>query len=220
MHIWVFQMRTLWSVVLLSFCCIVFADLSADAASPVRPLVILDAGHGGNDEGTCVQMIQEKRLALMCALMLRKQLDAMGYRVIMTRARDVYISLPQRVSIANKNKASIFVSLHFNAAKNTEAKGVEVFYCDNHEPKRTRASQRLANYVLYDVIDETEARSRGVKKANHHVTRETTMPAILVEGGFLTNREERLRLKEMGYLEKIALGVAKGIDKFLKTTPT
>lgn len=188
----------------------------AEDPSIVRPLIVLDAGHGGNDEGTSVQMLQEKRITLMCALMVRNHLDKMGYRVIMTRSRDTYISLPRRVSIANKNRGAAFISIHFNAAKNTAANGVEVFYCDNHEPVRTRASQKLANFILYDVLDETEAKSRGVKKGNHHVTRETTMPAVLVEGGFLTNKEERLLLKTRAYVDKIALGIAKGIDKFMK----
>lgn len=186
-------------------------------ADPLKPLIILDAGHGGNDEGTCVQMLQEKRLTLMCSLLVRNQLNDMGYRVLMTRTRDIYLSLQRRVSIANKNRAACFVSIHFNAASNTSAKGIEVFYCDTHEPRRTLSSKRLANCVLYHLIDETGAKSRGVKRGNHHVTRETQMPAILVEGGFLTNKEERLLLKDNSYLDKISRGIAEGIDKFLKS---
>lgn len=189
----------------------------ASDPAPLKPLIILDAGHGGHDEGTAVQMLQEKRIALMCSLMVRNFLDEMGYRVILTRTKDVYLSLPRRVSIANSNRGSCFVSVHFNAASNVAAKGIEVFYCDNKEPKRTRASQKLANCILYHVIDETSAKSRGVKKANHHVTRETQMPAVLVEGGFLTNREERIQLKTKTYIEKIARGIAEGVDKFMKS---
>jgi N-acetylmuramoyl-L-alanine amidase len=191
----------------------------ADTPDPalVKTLIILDAGHGGHDEGTAVQMLQEKRIALMCSLMVRNFLDEMGYRVILTRTKDVYLSLPRRVSIANSNRGACFVSIHFNAASNAAAKGIEVFYCDNREQKRTRASQKLANCILYHVIDETNAKSRGVKKGNHHVTRETQMPAVLVEGGFLTNREERVQLKTKIYIEKIARGIAEGIDKFMKS---
>lgn len=201
------------------FLCLIVCKCGFAAPDPVgtRPLIILDAGHGGNDEGTSVQMLQEKRIALMCSLMVRNFLDEMGYRVMLTRTRDVYISLPRRVSIANKNGATCFVSIHFNAANNVAAKGVEVFYCDTHEPKRTRSSQKLANCVLYHVIDQTNAKSRGVKKGNHHVTRETQMPAILVEGGFLTNKEERLQLKNTAYIQKIAHGIAHGIDKYMKS---
>jgi N-acetylmuramoyl-L-alanine amidase len=195
----------------LLFAAPVFADKTS------APLVVLDAGHGGNDQGTSVQMLQEKRITLMCALMVRNFLDEMGYRVILTRTRDVYISLPRRVAIANKNRSNLFVSIHFNAAKNQAAHGVEVFYCNGKEAKRTRSSQLLANCVLYHVLDQTDAHSRGVKRANHHVTRETEMPAILVEGGFLTNRDERLLLKDRVYIEKIARGIAHGIDKYLKS---
>lgn len=208
-------MRILFLIFSLIF---VKVDFAQAVDFSMKPLIILDAGHGGNDEGTCVQMLQEKRITLMCALMVRNYLDEMGYRVIMTRTRDVYLTLPARVSIANKNRAACFVSIHFNAASNINAKGVEVFYCDNRDPKRTRSSQRLANNVLYNVIDETSAKSRGVKKGNHHVTRETQMPAILVEGGFLTNKEERLLLKDSAYINKIAHGIAYGIDQFMKAS--
>ncbi len=184
---------------------------------PVKPLVILDAGHGGYDEGSKVQSFQEKRIALTTTLLTRKYLDEMGYRVVLTRSRDTYLSLPQRVSIANKNKGSLFVSIHYNAARNHDAHGIEVFYCDKTEAARARASHRLANTILYHLLDETQARSRGVKRGNHHVTRETEMPAVLVEAGFITNQEERKRLKSRDYLDQIAKGIAQGIDKYLKS---
>ena len=185
----------------------------------VKPIIILDAGHGGYDEGSKVQSLLEKRMTLNTTLLTRKYLDEMGYRVILTRSRDVYISLPQRVSVANRNKAALFVSIHYNAARNEEAKGIEVFYCDKAAAERVRASHRLANSILYHLLDETAAKSRGVKRGNHHVTRETEMPAALVEAGFITNNEERELLKSREYQDRIAKGIAQGIDKYLKSVP-
>ena len=185
-------------------------------ASCHKGVIILDAGHGGSDEGTKVQSLMEKRVTLLTAFLTKEALEERGYRVILTRSRDVYLSLPKRAAIANRMKGTLFVSIHYNAAQNTEAKGVEVFYCQTENSARTRSSKRLANCVLRYVIDETKASSRGVKQGNYHVIRETEMPAILIEGGFATNPEERLHLKDRKYLQKIAQGIALGIEKYLK----
>jgi N-acetylmuramoyl-L-alanine amidase len=93
---------------------------------------------------------------------------------------------------------------------------VEIFYFDAKEQWRARASRRLANCILYRIIDQTEAVSRGVKQGNFHVIRETEMPAVLVEGGFMTNREERVNLRDRAYLDRLAVGIAQGIDKYMK----
>lgn len=185
-------------------------------STAVKPVIILDAGHGGTDEGAKVNAFMEKKLTLSTALLTKKYLEQYGYRVIMTRNRDTYLPLQRRVSIANKMKGSLFVSVHFNSSPSVEAKGIEVFYFDSKELWRTKASKRLANCILYRVIDQTEALSRGIKQGNFHVIRETDMPAVLVEGGFMTNRDERAKLKEKAYLDKLAMGIAQGIDKYMK----
>jgi N-acetylmuramoyl-L-alanine amidase len=109
------------------------------------------------------------------------------------------------------------VSIHFNASVSQDAEGIEIFYYPTNGNERVRASRKLASYILYHVIDATEAVSRGVKKGNFHVIRETSMPAVLVEGGFVTHQGERSRLKDRGYLDKLAGGIAKGIDRYVKT---
>jgi N-acetylmuramoyl-L-alanine amidase len=190
---------------------------AAPMTYPANPLVIIDAGHGGSDEGARVHTFLEKRVTLKTALLTKKRLEERGYKVILTRSRDIYLSLPRRVSIANKMKGAIFVSLHFNASRNPIAKGVEVYYCGNKEKWRARASRRLADYILYQLVDQTEAVSRGIKGGNFHVIRETEMPAVLVEGGFVTNEEERGLLKTKNYLDKIAEGIALGVDKYFKS---
>lgn len=184
--------------------------------SNLKPLVILDPGHGGQDEGAKVNAFMEKKLTLITTLLVRKHLETLGYRVIMTRTKDHYLTLPRRVAIANKAKGSLFVSVHFNSAPSLEAQGIEIFYFDSKELWRTKASRRLAHCILREVIGETHAISRGVKQGNIHVIRETDMPAVLVEGGFITNKEERSRLRDKEYLNRLAIGIADGIDRYMK----
>jgi len=181
------------------------------------PLIILDPGHGGTDEGAKVGSLLEKKITLTTTMLTKKHLDEMGYRVLLTRSKDVFISLNRRAEIANLRQAALFVSIHYNASKSHAAKGVEVFFCDSKELWRRHASKRLANCILNHVLDQTEASSRGVKGGNFFVIRETDMPAVLVEGGFVTNKEERALLKDREYLDRIGRGIAEGIDKFLKS---
>jgi N-acetylmuramoyl-L-alanine amidase len=182
-----------------------------------KPLVILDAGHGGTDEGAKIHYFMEKKLTLMTTLLLRKHLIEMGYRVIMTRSKDVFIPLHRRVSIANKTKAVLFVSMHYNSSPSPDAHGIEIFYHSGGDYKKSQQSRQLGSSILKELVGQTHALSRGVKNGNFHVIRETTMPAVLVEGGFMTNTEERSSLRDKKYLDQIARGVAQGIDKYLKS---
>lgn len=190
---------------------------SSPTVYPANPLIIIDAGHGGTDEGARVSAFMEKKITLITAILAKKRLEERGYKVILTRSRDRYVPLARRVSIANRTKGAAFVSIHFNASRSQSAKGIEVFFCETKEKWRGRASRRLADCILFQVIDQTEALSRGVKGGNFHVIRETEMPAVLVEGGFVTNGEERNLLKDRAYLGKIAEGIAEGVDKYFKS---
>jgi N-acetylmuramoyl-L-alanine amidase len=97
------------------------------------------------------------------------------------------------------------------------AKRIEnIFYDRKDDKPRAKSSKKLAESVLGRVLRRTEAVSRGVKKGNFYVIRETSMPAILVEGGFISNPHERSQLRTREYQEKIALGVADGVDRFMK----
>jgi N-acetylmuramoyl-L-alanine amidase len=182
-----------------------------------RPLIILDAGHGGTDEGTKVNAFKEKRLTLLTVLLTKKHLEDLGYRVMLTRGRDIFLSLSKRVCIANKAKASLFVSVHYNSAPSPDASGIEVFFFDSKEAWRAKASKRLASCLLSGLINQTDAVSRGVKAGNFHVIRETDMPSVIVEAGFITNLQERQKLKDRAYIERISVGIAQGIDKYIKT---
>ena len=180
------------------------------------PLIVVDAGHGGFDLGACHYHCEEKDIALATSLLLKRHLNEMGYRVILTRNRDLFIPLKERVDIANSNKSKLFVSLHYNAAQSTDAKGIEVYYFDKGEPLRIKSSKQLARNVLSKLLQHTGAPSRGVKHGNFQVIRETKMPAILIEGGFITHGEERNLLKSRAYQEEIAKAVAEGIDHYFR----
>src|SRR5437016_5705709 len=107
--------------------------LPASVTQSLKPMIVLDAGHGGSDEGARVRSLLEKRITMTTVLLTKKYLEQNGYRVILTRSKDVFVSLPRRCTIANKCKGALFVSVHFNASKNTDANGIEIFYCDTNE---------------------------------------------------------------------------------------
>lgn len=186
-------------------------------ASMDRPTIVLDGGHGGTDKGTVgkTPYCEEKRLCLLTARLVRQYLEQLGYHVVMTRTTDHFIPLPKRVEIASQAKANLFVSVHYNSCRSPEVQGVEVFFYDSKEDKvRTAASKKLADSVLGKVLRRTGAHSRGVKKGNFYVIRETDMPAIIVEGGFISNAQERALLKSRDYQERIARGIADGVHAY------
>lgn len=185
------------------------------------PLIVIDPGHGGQDAGTkslTKPFYQEKSLTLSTARMVRDYLKQFGYDTEMTRNEDVFIPLVDRAQKANEAEPALFVSVHYNSAPSREANGIEVFfYLSEEDAKRTKSSKNLAAVILDEVIQSTQAKSRGVKKGNYAVIRETKMPAVLVEAGFLTNQDEMAKIKDPVYMKKIALGIAKGIDRYLKS---
>ena len=181
--------------------------------------IMLDIGHGGTDRGTRASgpFCEEKRICLQTGRLVKKYLDQLGYRVVMTRATDVFVSLPRRVEMADQARAALFVSIHYNSAPASQAKGIEVFYSESKEKKiRSAASKKLAQSILTKLIQRTSAVSRGVKQGNFYVIRETSMPAVIVEGGFISNPEERTFLKDHEYIDKIARGIADGIDQYCR----
>ena len=141
----------------------------------------------------------------------------MGYRVALTRSGDFFLPLARRVFIANKANARLFVSIHFNSCPNTTANGIEIFFSNGQRRQRAFASYNLAKKILDKTTNYTKFKARGVKKANFRVIRETKMPAVLVEGGFLTNPFERKCLCQRVYLDHLAKGISQGIDSYLKS---
>jgi N-acetylmuramoyl-L-alanine amidase len=184
--------------------------------SVARPQIVIDAGHGGFDLGAHSRVCEEKEVCLKTAERVKKHLLQRGYRVVMTRTRDEFVPLKKRAQIANLSQSQLLVSVHYNAAKNQEASGIEVYYYNQGEPWKAKCSKQVAELVLNKIVTDTGAHSRGVKGGNFCVIRETKMPSILVEGGFLTNPTERNKLCDSKYIDTLALALADGIDQYFK----
>lgn len=179
---------------------------------PGVPTVFLDPGHGGADEGCQREGVQEKTINLAIAKIAKSQLEALGYRVILSREEDVYMAKEDRVKEANESGADIYVSIHQNAADETDVSGMEVWY-DGTDT--TRDNKRLALLIRQQTarsIGTAERELRG--DADFHVTGSTVMPACLIETGFLSNPEERELLLTEEYQTKIASGITSGIEYY------
>lgn len=169
--------------------------------------VVIDPGHGGHDKGGQWGLVYEKHLALDTAARLEKELKRRGFRTVMTRRSDYFISLPERVRITKKHRDPIFVSVHYNYTWKTHVSGLETFYHNS----RSRA---LASDVQRGMLDEVHAVDRGVKYARYYVIRNNNCPAILVECGFVSNSRERDRMKSAWWRQSMAEGIADGIERF------
>ncbi len=177
--------------------------------------VVIDPGHGAFDFGAHNKYCCEKNACLTTALLLEKHLREMGYQVVLTRSSDSFVPLKDRAKFANSVHANIFVSIHYNAAKDVSASGIEVYYFQQGDNERSKESKQLAQCVLGKMLSKTGATSRGVKSGNFCVIRETDMPAILVEGGFITNQKEVKLLSDRKYLDKIATAISEGVERYL-----
>ncbi len=177
-------------------------------------LVALDAGHGGEDEGSSRAGVLEKTVNMQIVQEVEAQLEAMGYQVLLVREEDEELLLEERVQIANEARADIYVSIHQNACeeKVSAVTGVEVWY---NAEKAEDGSKRLAQLIHSDLVLYTQAKDRGiVEDESLVVIRETDMPACLVETGFLSNAAERELLVKTEYQQRIAEGIVSGIDLY------
>ena len=169
--------------------------------------VIIDAGHGGKDNGGSYGKVYEKHLALDTSLRVDYLLRNKGYSTRLTRKSDVFISLSGRAAIANRYSNSIFVSIHYNYTYNKSISGLETFYY-------TSRSKPLASYIQSGMLGKYRAHNRGVKYARYAVLRRSTNPAALVECGFVSNYSERQRCMKGWYRQKMAEGIVNGIVKY------
>ena len=197
--------------------------------------VILDPGHGGKDAGAHNKIGQEKSYNMLLARRLAIKLQVMGYRVIMTRNRDVFLSLDQRVEIANAVKEpAIFISIHFNSGARADASGIETFtlsppgvahYGDPLKPSdaevRQGNYQDSANIALATSVHGSILRrlsghtvDRGIKRARFNVLSGVKHPAILLEGGFLSHAVEARLIDTPAYQEALARGIVDAIARY------
>lgn len=172
--------------------------------------VFIDAGHGGSDPGAVANGVEEADVNLAVAKLVREKLQFKGIEVLMSRDTDVFYTLLQRSEMSNNYNPHVFVSIHSNSASSS-ASGIETFYHTNKVNFKP-----LSDNIQSDMILQTGARNRGVKSANFSVLRNTNSPSALVENGFLTNIQEAMNLKNPLYQDKLATGIANGIEKYLK----
>ena len=169
-------------------------------------VVVIDPGHGGFDRGGIAgQRVDEKTMNLDVALRLRSVLQSSGYRVVMTRDNDVFIPLGTRVAIANSYRDAIFVCIHFNATPRRSASGIETYFYSSQ-------SLPLASAIHYYVAGGAPSANRGVRRRGFYVLRNTRIPSVLVECGFLTNPTEAQYAQNSAYRQKLALEIAHGVQ--------
>lgn len=177
------------------------------------PLVVIDPGHGGDDEGCSREGVTEREINLELALLLSEKLNEMGFDTVLTREdNDTKLSLEDRVALAEAKNANLFVSIHQNSSEEQESsvEGVEVWYCGNDPDNR-----RLAQLVSMGAVDKTGAKQRELAESDElFVIREASMPSCLIETSFLSNKKERAAISNPAYQDKMAAGIAWGINYY------
>jgi N-acetylmuramoyl-L-alanine amidase len=196
--------------------------------------VVLDAGHGGHDNGARSPFGSEKEFTLDTVRRLRKKLEAAGLKVVQTRNSDTFIDLEARPRVANRLSGAIFVSIHYNSADwKPSANGIETYAIsplgappsgqDNvmardRMPERGHALEpvnfTLANAVQHALVGKLGVEDRGVKRARFVVLKDAATPAILIEGGFLTNPGDAAKIASPTWRESYAAAIAAGIVEF------
>lgn len=175
----------------------------------MKKIVCLDPGHGGKDAGAVFGMRSEKDDTLRLVLKVKELLSKKDIEVITTRSLDQYVSLIDRTNYANKSKADLFVSIHRNSFTNSSANGVEVWIY----PTPLAGTLSAAQTMLEALVKVGAQSNRGIKKGNYHVCRESKMPSMLVELGFISNFKDNDLFDER--FNAYALAIAKSICESL-----
>lgn len=222
----------------------------------VRHVVVIDAGHGGEDPGATGGGLEEKEVALDVATRLGRALSSdKEFEVLQTRSTDVRVPLRQRYRVAEERGADLFLSIHLNASKSGSASGAEVFFLslgaatdeaakeaarlenesdpeyvvptdealqdlpfalDLRQSDTLRRSSHAALVLLDLLRDRKLAESRGVKQAGFAVLKSYQVPSVLVEIGFISSAEDRARLKEPEYRDRLAEALADGVREWFR----
>lgn len=216
--------------------------------------IVIDPGHGGKDSGAIGNGLKEKDLVLKISQFLGDELKNMGYKVLFTRNKDVFINLKDRTAFANKKNADMFISIHINAGPKTKSgsllSGVETFFLSPARSERSKNAAALENkgdiedmnhfsqetylnflnrekiiasnkvaidiqkHMLNKVQAKYNVKDGGVREAPFWVLVGATMPAILVECGYISNKNDSKNLASREYQKLIAEGVANGVDAY------
>ena len=211
----------------------IVSDDDAPRLSGPIGLVIIDAGHGGNDTGAIRDGVREKDLTLDVALRLDRLLKASGVATKLTRSTDETVSLPARAAAANEERDCILVSIHFDEGKRTAATGIGTFYASRQsapvplvaswlpfmQPASSAEgssleSQSLAELIQDSLVTRTQAVNRGTRSEQFYVIAKVRHPAVLVEGGFLSNNEDVLKLTREDYRQQLAAAISEGVMRY------
>jgi N-acetylmuramoyl-L-alanine amidase len=174
--------------------------------------IIVDAGHGGHDpgtRGTGYSYVPEKTLNLSIANDLTQQLRSRGANVVMTRTGDWFIELSNRPAMGRSSGAELFVSIHIDASRNTGASGMTVYVNKSPSVGSQQAGQHINNALRAAGLE-----TRGVRRKNLCVLRESSCAAVLVECGFLSNPGDARALNQPDHQQRIATAIAEGIADY------
>lgn len=181
------------------------AEVATKDTSKSFKTVVVDAGHGGKDNGAVRKFGGvEKVITLDVAKRLSRKLRESDFKVVMTRSSDVFIPLEERVAIENAQKNSVFVSIHFNDSRRRGIRGFETYYHSSN-------SVALASRIQSKLMTMPKSANRGVHHANFRVLRLAKYPAVLVECGYLSNRTEGGEARDSDYREQLADKIAEAI---------
>lgn len=206
--------------------------VQAPASEGPFAVVVLDAGHGGQDSGTMKGGLLEKDLTLDVAHRAERLLQRQGLTTLLTRNGDTHVSLADRAAMANAQSKCIFISIHFDDAARPVATGVETYYAARQISNSRAAmswlpflrpvmsesangeSQSLAGFIQEALVAHTQAVDRGTTSQQFFVIARVRHPAVLVEGGFLTNADELNKLATGDYRERIAAAISHGVMRY------
>ena len=205
------------------------------AKGPVFDTVVIDPGHGGHDSGAACALGKESNFALDTGNHLKRELQKRGYKVVMTRTTDRFITLGDRVKFANRYKNAIFISLHYNSGQSA-ASGIETFALSPQGSSSTYTGRRSSDYLDFEGNDNDGenialstaihagainslpgTKDRGIKRARWNVLTGLKIPGTLYEGGFLSNTREARKISTEAYRKKIARALAEGIENYKET---
>lgn len=179
--------------------------------SLVGKTIMIDAGHGGKDPGAIAATgLREKDVNLDVTKRLASLLRSKGATVLLTRDTDDFIALDDRAELANRARPDLFISIHADAAETADARGFTAYISRN----ASNASFKAADAIVSQ-MQSTGLENRGVRKANFVVVHKTACPAVLVELGFLSNRDEAQLLADEGFRQQLALSLADGVSRHL-----
>lgn len=187
------------------------AVLTQAEIKPLGITVVLDAGHGGAQPGCVIGTLQEKDIDMAITQQLKLRLEQMGFDVVMTRSSDEDIDLSERAEIANEAEGDCFVSIHCNSYEDESISGLECYYYKSAEGKElAEAISRAAG--------DNDILTREIKEGNFQVLRETVMPSVLIEVGYMTNPEELKALASEPYQQTLAESIADGIADLMQVS--